>query len=191
MSSKKYKLLNLANCPELTPDYAPYPQWRFSFQNYVYGDSVEMGDMVVFTHNHPDKAQTHFTYDEARMRRAEEWSESSDEDEEEALEKKKLDPTTGTGTNSGSAASTGSKRRPNNKVRRALSRKAKADKEYAMMMRRLGLYLSVAFKAPILVTMCMTVADRNPISMLILVDKRYGGTDIGGHDSTMAKVHHV
>eukprot|EP00808_Paulinella_micropora_P011136 g74918.t1 len=47
-------------------------------------------------------------------------------------------------------------------------------------MRRLGLYLSVAFKAPVLVTMCMSVENRNPIrfGMLVLVEKRYGGKSL-------------
>eukprot|EP00808_Paulinella_micropora_P001089 g27249.t1 len=45
-------------------------------------------------------------------------------------------------------------------------------------MRRLGLYVSVAFKAPVLVTMCMGVEDRSPIGMLVLVGKRYGGKSL-------------
>eukprot|EP00808_Paulinella_micropora_P013840 g23965.t1 len=45
-------------------------------------------------------------------------------------------------------------------------------------MRRLGLYVSVAFKAPVLVTMCMGVEDRSPIGMLVLVEKRYGGKSL-------------
>eukprot|EP00808_Paulinella_micropora_P003779 g65035.t1 len=45
-------------------------------------------------------------------------------------------------------------------------------------MRRLGLYVSVAFKASVLVTMCMSVEDRSPIGMLVLVEKRYGGKSL-------------
>eukprot|EP00808_Paulinella_micropora_P024227 g32431.t1 len=45
-------------------------------------------------------------------------------------------------------------------------------------MRRLGLYVSVAFKAPVLVTMCMGVVDRSPIGMLVLVEKRYAGISL-------------
>eukprot|EP00808_Paulinella_micropora_P028300 g24649.t1 len=43
---------------------------------------------------------------------------------------------------------------------------------------RLGLYVSVSFKAPVLVTMCMGVEDRSPIGMLVLVEKRYGGKSL-------------
>eukprot|EP00808_Paulinella_micropora_P024201 g22739.t1 len=35
-----------ANVPELTPDHAPYQSWRFTFQNFTYGDSAEMADMA-------------------------------------------------------------------------------------------------------------------------------------------------
>eukprot|EP00808_Paulinella_micropora_P005463 g24862.t1 len=45
-------------------------------------------------------------------------------------------------------------------------------------MRKLGLYISVAFKAPVLVTMCMSVENRNPIGMLVLIEKRYGGKSL-------------
>eukprot|EP00808_Paulinella_micropora_P008836 g29091.t1 len=38
--------------------------------------------------------------------------------------------------------------------------------------------VSLAFKAPVLVTMCMGVEDRSPIGMLILVGKRYGGKSL-------------
>eukprot|EP00808_Paulinella_micropora_P025459 g11855.t1 len=41
-------------------------------------------------------------------------------------------------------------------------------------MRRLGLYVPVAFKAPVPVTMCMSVEDRSLICMLVLVEKMYG-----------------
>jgi len=178
MSNKKPKLLSLANVPELTPDNVPYQNWKFMFQNFAYGDSADMGDMVVYTQSHPDKAQTRFPYDEAKLRLAEEWSESSSEDEEEEEELK-----TGAGTSAGpstSAPARSARRKAaqTKKGKRAQSKKARADRDYAMRMRRLGLYLSVAFKAPILVTMCMTVADRNPIMMLVIVEKRYGGTDM-------------
>eukprot|EP00808_Paulinella_micropora_P004001 g13852.t1 len=45
-------------------------------------------------------------------------------------------------------------------------------------MRRLGLYVSVAFKAPVLVMMCMGVEDKSPIGMLVLVGKGYGGKSL-------------
>ena len=162
--SKHVKLLSLTSVPECTPDYGPYQGWRFTFQNFTYGDSAKMGDMVVYTQTHPDKAQARYPYDEARLRLAEEWEDepSSDEDPKENKDKD-------TAAKRGSSGS---------KQKRAVSRKARTDKSYAMMMRRLGLYLTAAFKSPILVTMYMTVADRNPIAMLVLVEKRFGGCDM-------------
>jgi len=88
MSTRKPKLLSLGSVPELTPDNTPYQNWKFTFQNFTYGDSAEMGDMVTFTHNNPEKALTNFPYDEAKLRRAEEWSESSEDEDEDDRESK-------------------------------------------------------------------------------------------------------
>eukprot|EP00808_Paulinella_micropora_P012155 g82284.t1 len=59
MSETKQELLSLSNIPELTPDQDPYLQWKFSFHSYSYGDSAEIGDMIVYTQTYP--------YDEARQ----------------------------------------------------------------------------------------------------------------------------
>ena len=66
------------------------------------------------------------------------------------------------------------------KARRARRKELKQRKDHAKAMRKLSLYVSVAFKHPTLVALCMTVNDGSPIRMIVLVKRRYGGANAAG-----------
>jgi len=181
------------NIPSLEPVFEEqYQSWEFQFLMVTKSESSQLSDLVSFIVRHPDKAEEKYPWDESLFAVDEQWSTESDtsDDEEErktktegkgkAAEAGRADAGKAADPHASQDARMRPKRTSSKRDRRALRKKMKERKEHAKAMRKLSLYVSLAFKHPTLVALCMTVAGGNPVRMLVLVKRRFGGANTAG-----------